>query len=320
MQKQLRSALDTLREPNLEANLLKAEEPDQEDPLHAGSIRPNTSARDLICNMPQTNKRQKHVTDEEKHHRRQFHWRRMVLRLHHHGQQSFFARWDNAVRRLSEHKVELPQEYLGFLPVMALQVAPDEVKLMMNYTQGKLTQKAVKEWIRVQEADLAWSASQQKPRKAESIMMMDETSEFPEEIPEPEAVDEENVEDEAKEILATMVREHSKGGFRRSFKSVNDAKRAKGSARGYGAHRDPSGRFGASKGVGSGKGSENVRTGQSYKISIEALKKKTRCARCHQVGHWHKECPNPAKPKESYYLENESEEALFLHYLDFVDY
>ena len=87
MQKQLRSALDTLREPNLEANLLKAEEPDQEDPLHAGSIRPNTSARDLICNMPQTNKRQKHVTDEEKHHRRQFHWRRMVLRLHHHGQQ-----------------------------------------------------------------------------------------------------------------------------------------------------------------------------------------------------------------------------------------
>ena len=90
--------------------------------------------------------------------------------------------------------MELPQEYLGFLPVMALQVAPDEVKLMMNYTQGKLTQKAVKEWIRVQEADLAWSASQQKPRKAESIMMMDETSEFPEEIPEPEAVDEENVE------------------------------------------------------------------------------------------------------------------------------
>ena len=174
---------------------------------------------------------------------------------------AFFARWDNAVRKLSEHKVELPQEYLGFLLVMALQAAPDEVKLMMNYTQGKLTQKAVKEWIRVQEADLAWSASQQKPRKTESIMMMDEASEFPEESPEPEPADEENVEvllsalgeldenadgesvattdvfdeEEAKEILATMVREHSKGGFRRSFKAVNDAKRAKGLARGYGA-------------------------------------------------------------------------------------
>ena len=259
---------------------------------------------------------------------------------------AFFARWDNAVRKLSEHKVELPQEYLGFLLVMALQVAPDEVKLMMNYTQGKLTQKAVKEWIRVQEADLAWSASQQKPKKTESIMMMDEASEFPEESLEPEPADEENVEvllsalgdlddnadgesvattdvfdeDEAKEILATMVREHSKGGFRRSFKAVNDAKRAKGLARGYGAHRDPSGRFGPSKGAGSGKGSDHVRTGQSYKISIEALKKKTRCARCHQVGHWHKECPNPAKPKENFYIENESEEALFLHYLDFVDY
>ncbi|CAE7497148.1 RE1 [Symbiodinium sp. CCMP2592] len=243
------------------------------------------------------------------------------------GYKTFFARWDNAVRKLGEHKVDLPQEYLGFLLVMALQVTPDEVKLMMNYTQGKLTQKAVKEWIRVQEADLAWNASGQKPKKVESIMMMDEATESYVETVDEDEPEEENLEvllnalgdldngvegestaasdvfdeEEAKEILATMVKEYSKGGFRRSFKAVNDAKRAKGLARGYGAQKDPSGRFGPAKG------------------QEPALKKKTRCANCRQIGHWHRECPNPQKPKDAHYLENGSEEVLFLHYLDFLD-
>ena len=61
----------------------------------------------------------------------------------------FFSRWDNQVRRLSEHSVTLPPEYLGFLLVMSLQLSSDEVKLLLNYTQGKLTAKAVKEWVRV---------------------------------------------------------------------------------------------------------------------------------------------------------------------------
>ena len=261
------------------------------------------------------------------------------------GYKAFFARWDNAVRKLSEHKVDLPQEYLGFLLVMALQVTPDEVKLMMNYTQGKLTQKAVKEWIRVQEADLAWNAPGQKTKKVESIMLMDDASESYVDTLDGDEPEDENLEilmnalgdlegdlpddeasvstaevfdeDEAKEVLATMVKEHSKGGFRRSFKAVNDAKRAKGLARGYGTQRDPNGRFGTGKEPG--KNHEIMRTGQSYRVSIEALKKKTRCAKCKQIGHWHRECPNPAKPKDAHYLEAGSEEVLFLHYLDFLD-
>ncbi|CAE7502501.1 unnamed protein product, partial [Symbiodinium sp. CCMP2456] len=117
------------------------------------------------------------------------------------------------------------EEYLGFLLVMALQVTPEEVKLMMNYTQGKLTQKA--------------------PKRVESVMMMDETTEAWGDTLEEEPADSESMEillsalgdldevaddtsvstsevfdeEEAKEVLATMVREHSKGGPRRSFKA-----------------------------------------------------------------------------------------------------
>ena len=65
-----------------------------------------------------------------------------------------FARWDNPLRKLKEHSIELPAEYLGFLLTMALQLSNEEVKLLMNFTTGKLAPKDVKEWVRVHETDL----------------------------------------------------------------------------------------------------------------------------------------------------------------------
>lgn len=38
------------------------------------------------------------------------------------GQRDFCARWENAVRKVKEHGVQLPPEYLGFLFIMALQL------------------------------------------------------------------------------------------------------------------------------------------------------------------------------------------------------
>ena len=35
------------------------------------------------------------------------------------------------------------------------------------------------------------------------------------------------------------------------------------------------------------------------KLSIEQLKLVTKCGRCGEVGHWHKECKNDAKPNMS---------------------
>ena len=51
---------------------------------------------------------------------------------------TFLARWDDAVREVVE---QLPTEYL--------QLGSDEVKMLPNFTQGKLTMKAVNEWVRV---------------------------------------------------------------------------------------------------------------------------------------------------------------------------
>ena len=66
---------------------------------------------------------------------------------------TFLSKWDNAVRKLQEHQVSLPPDYLGFLLTMALKLSSEEVKLLMNFTQGRLSQKVVKEWLRVHETN-----------------------------------------------------------------------------------------------------------------------------------------------------------------------
>ena len=258
------------------------------------------------------------------------------------GHKAFFARWENQIRKLNEHKVVLPPEYLGFLLINALQLNQTDIKLLMNYNQGKLTPKVVKEWTRVNESDLAWRNTETGtiPKKANAILHLDDDTEDPEDHnedageagedleillnameqlegneagpePELEAFD----EDEVKEVLATMVRERGKGSGKRNFKAVADAKKAKGLARGYGVHRDPHGRFGPRGDT------DGIRPGNSYKVSIELLKKRTRCKRCHKLGHWHRECPEKDKPpvREAHYIEEENEEALFMHYMDYLN-
>ena len=51
-------------------------------------------------------------------------------------------------------------------------------------------------------------------------------------------------------------------------------------------------------------------------MTIEQLKKVTRCGICHKVGHWHRECPERSNnaPKETHHLE--TEEAIFCGHLE----
>ena len=119
-------------------------------------------------------------------------------------------------------------------------------------------------------------------------------------------------EEDAREILAAMVREHAQ---KKTFTAVNAAKKMKSLARGFGA--------GARKGKGHGKG---VSLDGSYRISIESLKRRTRCAHCHEVGHWHRECPKktsssttrPTPENAVHYMEAGSHEAMFIGYQDFL--
>ncbi|CAE7337730.1 unnamed protein product [Symbiodinium sp. CCMP2456] len=95
------------------------------------------------------------------------------------GHKAFFARWELQIRKLNEHKVVLPAEYLGFLLINALQLSQSDIKLLMNYNQGKLTPKVVKEWTRVNEADLAWrSYETANSKKANAVMHLDELRSF----------------------------------------------------------------------------------------------------------------------------------------------
>ena len=225
---------------------------------------------------------------------------------------AFFSRWENAIRKLHEHSIELPKEYLGFLLTMALQLSSEEVKLLMNYTQGRLGPKDVKDWVRIHETDLDLKnkASENKKKtdavhyfEGDEVDPSDNGEANPDGDTDLEVLlsamqdlgdgtaigttdDEDGVfdEGEAREVLATMIKEHSK---RRTFSAVNTAKKAKNLARGFGsaARAQP---FGPRP----RNGYPDKFAGGTYKVSIEALKRRTKCSKCGQVGHWHRECPS----------------------------
>ena len=173
--------------------------------------------------------------------------------------QTFFTKWDNAVRKLDEHAIKLPDDYLGFLLTMALKLSSDEVKLLLNFTQGKLGPKAVKEWIRVHETNLDLtrsSSTTNQDKKTNSLLLaedgdLDSIDEYPNDDANLEILlnamgdlddDDGKIEDESsqvfdedevKEVLSAMVRNHGKGGGKRTFSAVRQAKKSKELARGY---------------------------------------------------------------------------------------
>ena len=216
---------------------------------------------------------------------------------------AFFSRWDNCVRKLNEHAVELPKEYLGFLLTMALQLSSEEVKLLMNYTQGRLGQKDVKEWVRIHETDLDLKNKANGSKKTSDAVhyvegedldpndhdetyldndedievLLNAVQDLDDRVPTETTDDENGVfdEGEAREVLATMIKEQSK---RRTFSAVNTAKKAKNLARGFGsaARAQPFAQRGR------GNFGDRVPNG-TYRVSIEALKRRTKCSKCGQI-------------------------------------
>ena len=81
------------------------------------------------------------------------------------NQRDFCARFEIAVRKVRDHGVQLPPEYLGFLFIMSLQLNMEEVKLLMNYTKGSLHVTDVQEWLRVHETELDSGLSSKDPSK-----------------------------------------------------------------------------------------------------------------------------------------------------------
>ncbi|CAL1150509.1 unnamed protein product, partial [Cladocopium goreaui] len=220
----------------------------------------------------------------------------------------FMTRWDTAERKVREHEVRLPQDFLGFLMVNALQLDSERTKLLLNYTKGSLKVSDVKEWLRIHETDLDLSTLGNDKKKstayfldqenAKEIQLMDipESDEDMEtessellltalaDLEDSDNLAESNAvtlsEAETKEILLTMVKDHKAKS--RSYAGAMKAKKNRDLARGFGAGRD---------GI--------LRPG-TYEVSISELKKRTKCNACGQTGHWARECPSKGKkPSES---------------------
>ena len=246
---------------------------------------------------------------------------------------TFFNRWESAYRKVTEHKVQLPDKYIGFLLIQALCLNDQEIKSMMNFTHGSIMPKDIKEWVRKHETKLQVNQVGVEKKnvnvtKGSGHYMLneDETDLEDEEIFALETAirdlqdgepagdlsgaqeDEGNIleEHEAVEILSTMLSK------KRNFAQSQKAKKAKELGRGY--HNSGKGR-GKSFTTTTG-GRQPFKSGQ-YRMTIEEVKKVTKCGHCHKVGHWHRECPDLHRgsgEKEQHYLQ--SEEATFCGMLE----
>eukprot|EP00435_Cladocopium_sp_Y103_P038110 s2710_g10.t1 len=264
-----------------------------------------------------------------------YHVRREKSEAH----RAFFNRWETAYRKVVEHRVQLPDKYTGFLLIQALCLSEQEIKAMLNYTRGSILPKDIKDYVRKHETKLQVSqvGVEKKPTtnttgtKASGHYLLndEETDVDDEEIHALESAlrdlhDGESPGDpsgpqegegpileeyEAAEVLSTMLSK------RRSFAQSQKAKKAKELGRGY--HQPPKGRGKSFSTTTSGR--QPFRSGQ-YRMTIEEVKKVTKCGHCHKVGHWHRECPELHRggtEKGQHLLE--SEEATFCGLLEVGD-
>ena len=214
------------------------------------------------------------------------------------GHRSFFARWEECLRKIQEHNVMLPDKYQGFLMINALGLSDADIKALMNFTRGSIATRDVKDWVRKHETKLQIKEvgiEKEKPKaktSAINYVAVEEDEEEEQEVeilqaaledlqPEGEHAENQNGdgeeiyydEHEAAEILSTML--HQK---KRTFTQSLKLKKAKELGRGF------------NKGFGKGKKGHNM-----GKQTVEQLKQVTRCGNCLKVGHWHKECPEPPR-------------------------
>ncbi|CAE7037736.1 RE1 [Symbiodinium sp. CCMP2592] len=243
----------------------------------------------------------------------------------------FLGRWEAAERKVQEHKVLLPSLYRGFLMINALGLSDPEIKTLLTFTHGSIEPKDIKTWLRKHETKLqAGQIGNDLGTKAKGVAgvhMMDQeepgvaTEDYDDDeigameamladLEEEEAAPEDAGvfnEDEAAEILAIMIKEK-----RKTYTQSAQIKKDKELGRGY---RSGGGHPGARDRQGP------IRPG-TYKLSIAELKQRTKCKRCGKIGHWHRECPQPAPAsgsKETHLLEVEIDsydDALFCHFLE----
>ena len=242
----------------------------------------------------------------------------------------FFARWETAQRKVHEHKIHLPEDYEGFLLINGLQLSDQEVKALLNYARRDISPASIKDWLRKSESKLTAQDLGSDKKKTASILLTENAPDHThgteyevdhtenDELLELEAtlnslqgsddITEDDVldEKEAAEVLATMIQQKKKTTYSQSLQKKKDRELS----RGYMAGR--------------GSGNKVFQGEFKGKLSIEEVKRRTRCKACGQIGHWHRdaECPQKgsatagSKPREAHHVRIQREnEAYFIGHL-----
>ena len=207
---------------------------------------------------------------------------------------AFRSRFDQAVRKIKKHRVELPQEALGFLFLKQSRINAESFERLITLTNGDLKLDAVVEGLRrlkmkLLEGDEATLA---KKRHLWVQECMDDT--IPE-APGDVHSDDEDIElieqaladldgddvvskasevseDGAKEILMTLIKQKIQKPMSMSYRQVQQQKRDVKTARGF-------------RPVNSGG---NYGSGVTMRRDLQQLKSVTRCKACGELGHWQK--------------------------------
>lgn len=219
---------------------------------------------------------------------------------------AFRSRFDQAVRKIRKHQVELPQEALGFLFLKQSRVSGESLERLITLTDGDLRLDSVVDGLRRLKMRLFEGDDSHANSKKKNVWLQDQLSEDPWEQPQPgeapveeteeldmleEALQELEVDDDlgkevteehAKDILMTMIKQRIHRPMSLNYKQVQQQKKEVRNARGF-------------------KPVTGNATGGGYTMrrDLQQLKSVTKCKACGQVGHWHRECPTKQRTTPS---------------------
>ena len=208
---------------------------------------------------------------------------------------AFRSRFEQAVRKVQKHKVELPSEALGFLFLKQSKIGAESFERLITMTNGDLRFDAVVDGLRRLKMKFL-DGDEQAASKKRHMWMQETVDEETHEFSGDMAHDDDDIdlieqaladldgdetsktaevtEDGAREILMTLIKQKVNKPVSMTYKQVQQQKREVRNARGYrpvvGANN---------QGLG------------TMRRDLQQLKSVTRCKSCGEVGHWHRECP-----------------------------
>eukprot|EP00435_Cladocopium_sp_Y103_P039931 s1305_g10.t1 len=209
---------------------------------------------------------------------------------------AFRSRFEQAVRKVQKHKVELPPEALGFLFLKQAKIGGESLERLITLTKGDLKFEAVVDGLRrlkmrLMDGDEAkcsknrhlWIQEHVNDDDAQSSIQasaenhddddMDLIEQALADLDTEDTAADEVTEEGAREILMTLIKQKISKPTNMSYRQVQQSKKEVRNSRGYRPVTVNS-------------------TGGGMRRDLQQLKSVTRCKSCGELGHWHRECPH----------------------------